>query len=98
MAVELKSWKELPVGGVIPGGATPELNKTGSWRSKRPIWNAEKCIHCLQCWLHCPDDSFFLKEQKITGIDYDHCKGCGVCAAVCPVDAIEMVPERGGAE
>jgi len=97
LAVELKSWRELPIGGVIPGGATPELNKTGSWRSQRPIIDLEKCIQCLMCWLHCPDNSILIKDQKITGVDYDHCKGCGACAAVCPVKAIEMVPERGGA-
>jgi len=28
-------------------------------------------------------------------IDLDYCKGCGICANVCPVDAIEMVEERG---
>lgn len=95
MALELKSWRELPQGGVIPGGATPELNKTGSWRAKRPLLDAEKCIQCLQCWLHCPDDSVTLNGQKVTGFDYDHCKGCGVCADICPVDAISMVPERG---
>ncbi|MDD5453095.1 MAG: 4Fe-4S binding protein, partial [Candidatus Bipolaricaulis sp.] len=32
----------------------------------------------------------------MTGIDYDHCKGCGLCAAICPKDALEMVPEREG--
>ncbi len=26
-------------------------------------------------------------------IDYDYCKGCGICAAECPCGAIEMVPE-----
>ena len=26
-------------------------------------------------------------------IDYDFCKGCGICAAECPCGAIEMVPE-----
>ena len=27
-------------------------------------------------------------------IDYDFCKGCGICAAECPCGAIEMVPEE----
>ena len=27
-------------------------------------------------------------------IDYDHCKGCLVCVAVCPSHAIAAIPER----
>ena len=27
-------------------------------------------------------------------IDYDYCKGCGICVAECPAGAIEMRPER----
>lgn len=96
MADELKGWKDLPLGGVVPGGAARELNKTGSWRAERPIWHEEKCIQCFQCWLHCPDDSILLHGGKMTGIDYDHCKGCGLCAAICPKDALKMVPEREG--
>ncbi|MFP3162015.1 MAG: 4Fe-4S binding protein, partial [Acidilobus sp.] len=26
-------------------------------------------------------------------VDYEYCKGCGICAEVCPTHAIEMVPE-----
>jgi Pyruvate/2-oxoacid:ferredoxin oxidoreductase delta subunit len=26
-------------------------------------------------------------------IDYDYCKGCGICVQECPCGAIEMVPE-----
>lgn len=96
MAAELKGWRKLPIGGVVPGGAARELNKTGSWRAERPVWDEEKCIQCLQCWLHCPDDSILIRGQAVTGVDYGHCKGCGVCAAVCPKDAIGMVPEREG--
>lgn len=96
MTTKLKGWKDVPIGGVVPGGAARELNKTGSWRAERPLWNEEKCIQCLQCWLYCPDSSIVTRDQQVTGVDYDHCKGCGVCAAVCPADAIEMVPEREG--
>ena len=26
-------------------------------------------------------------------IDYDYCRGCGLCAAECPCGAVEMEPE-----
>jgi pyruvate ferredoxin oxidoreductase gamma subunit len=33
-------------------------------------------------------------EAGAPRIDLDHCKGCMICAAVCPPHAIEAVSER----
>lgn len=32
-------------------------------------------------------------EDRFVSIDYRYCKGCSICDEVCPVDAIETVPE-----
>ncbi|MDR1122720.1 MAG: 4Fe-4S binding protein [Endomicrobium sp.] len=91
---------ELSVGGYVEPGTAVTFG-TGSWRSIRPVWNKDKCIHCLTCWISCPDASIkiALDEKKgtvVTGIDYDHCKGCGICSKECPVkvQAITMKQEK----
>jgi Pyruvate/2-oxoacid:ferredoxin oxidoreductase delta subunit len=32
-------------------------------------------------------------NEVFAGFDYELCKGCELCAEMCPTNAIEMVPE-----
>ena len=84
-----KGWRDIPIGGMIleAGNATEYL--TGGWRAFRPVRGEADCIHCMQCWLFCPDSSILVdtENEKMAGFDLDHCKGCGICAAICPVNA-----------
>jgi pyruvate ferredoxin oxidoreductase delta subunit len=91
------NWKEVKKGDVLEGG-TAEQFQTGDWRSERPVWHPEICIQCLLCWIHCPDSSITVDKatSKMTGFDYKHCKGCGICAEICPTKpkSITMQPEE----
>jgi pyruvate ferredoxin oxidoreductase, delta subunit (EC 1.2.7.1) len=87
-------WNDIPLAGVILDAGNAEDFKTGDWRSMRPVWNEEKCKHCLLCWVVCPDMSITVENGKMTGFDYDHCKGCGVCVQQCKFGALNFVPEE----
>ncbi|MCD6578551.1 4Fe-4S binding protein [bacterium] len=89
-----KGWKEIPIGGLLLDAGNSREYETGTWRTFKPIHNAEKCINCYFCWEFCPDNSILIKDDKVVGMNYFQCKGCGVCAAVCPTKAIEMVKEE----
>jgi pyruvate ferredoxin oxidoreductase delta subunit len=90
MANELRNWQDLPIGGLIIDAGNAAEYDTGDWRAFRPVFNAEGCTHCMFCWLYCPDASVIVEDGRMVGIDYKHCKGCGICAEVCPSECISM--------
>ncbi len=92
---KLKNSREIPIGALIPEAGNSKDYKTGDWRSMKPIWHEEGCVHCLMCWVFCPDVAIKVQDGKMVGIDYDHCKGCGICARECPrkEKALQMVKE-----
>ena len=95
---KLKSWKEIPIGGVLEEAGNSINYETGSWRTFRPVIIPEKCIGCMLCYLYCPESTILLEKDekfvyRVKGFDLEHCKGCGICANVCPVKAIEMKVE-----
>jgi len=85
-----KGWKNIAIGGVIDRPGTAKEYKTGGWRTFKPVVDKEKCINCLQCWIYCPDSAIKTEDAKMVGYDYDYCKGCGICARICPVKCIKM--------
>jgi len=93
--VQKPGWKDIPRAGLILDAGNAEKYETGDWRSVRPVWSRDKCTHCLICWVYCPDVAIIAEGGKVTGIDYKHCKGCGICANECPpkASAIRMVNE-----
>jgi 2-oxoacid:acceptor oxidoreductase delta subunit (pyruvate/2-ketoisovalerate family) len=87
--MRLTGWQEIPLGGMILEAGNAAEYVTGGWRAFRPVRGKADCSHCLQCWLFCPDSSILVDPEhgKMIGFDLKHCKGCGICAAVCPVNA-----------
>ena len=86
-------WKELPPGAVVTEPGSSRKYKTGDWRAFKPVVEGDKCVNCLLCWVYCPDAAI-VREEKSVEINYDYCKGCGICAKECPRLAIKMVEEK----
>lgn len=86
-----KKISDYPVGTCFEAGYL--VTKNAGWRNIRPVINCDKCIGCLQCYMYCPD-GVIRKEDGKVAVDYDFCKGCGVCAKVCKLGAITMEVEK----
>jgi pyruvate ferredoxin oxidoreductase delta subunit len=83
---------------VVPGGRVVEPGsamkfETGDWRSFRPVLDRDMCIDCMTCWIYCPDECIIVNGNKMDGFRLTHCKGCGLCAKMCPKGAITMMQE-----
>jgi len=73
-----------------PGSSTE--NRTGSWRTFRPVIT-DKCSGCSICTWYCPENCIKIINKKAC-VDYNYCTGCGICAGECPAKAIEMREEK----
>jgi 2-oxoacid:acceptor oxidoreductase delta subunit (pyruvate/2-ketoisovalerate family) len=72
------------------------LDESNALFEARRCLSCGNCFACDNCYGVCPDNAVI----KLDGgtpyayeVDYDYCKGCGLCAEECPCGAIHMVPE-----
>ncbi len=80
-------------GVVVQPGSSRDQKMTG-WRIYRPGFLQKDCIGCRSCELCCPDGAVYRIDKKKYDVDLDACKGCGICAEMCPVDDIVMELEE----
>lgn len=88
-----KRYLEAPFAGTVeaPGRRNDKM-VTGTWRITRPVLTPELCTQCMICVVDCPDACITLTETAVQ-VDYEYCKGCGICTQVCPTEAFKDVPE-----
>ncbi len=82
---------EIPFAPAFEAGYLTDKND--GWRSQKPVIVAENCNGCNLCYLYCPD-GVIRKENGIVAVDYDFCKGCGICKKICKRAAIVMESEK----
>ena len=78
----------------IEGGLTAEAVAAESLR----CFSCGDCLTCDNCWTFCPDLAILKRRDRARDgsdyvVDYEYCKGCGVCAAECPTGFIGMFEE-----
>jgi NADPH-dependent glutamate synthase beta subunit-like oxidoreductase len=72
---------------------------TGGLDDSTAVFEARRCMSCGNCfgcdncYGVCPDNAIIKLGNGKYEIDYDFCKGCGLCVAECPCGSIEMEPE-----
>jgi 2-oxoacid:acceptor oxidoreductase delta subunit (pyruvate/2-ketoisovalerate family) len=75
----------------IVGGLTEE---NALFEARRCL-SCGNCFECDNCYGVCPDNAVIKLGSSLRyEVNYDFCKGCGICVNECPCGAIEMVPEQ----
>ena len=73
---------------------------TGGFTKGIALEEAERCFscgtcnECENCYVFCPDASIIKTGELFSHqVDYDFCKGCGICFSECPRGAISLREE-----
>lgn len=94
----LKDYKKPQRLSAYPLGTSFEaghlVSENSGWRTQKPVYNHESCTQCKQCYLYCPEGVINFMDKNIN-IDYQFCKGCGICAKICKKSSIRMEVENG---
>lgn len=70
------------------------LDESNALFEARRCLSCGNCLECDNCYGVCPDNAVIkLGPGRRYTINYDYCKGCGICVTECPCGAIEMQPE-----
>ena len=72
---------------------TGGLDESTALFEARRCMSCGNCFGCDNCYGVCPDNAIIKLGNGKYEIDYDFCKGCGLCVAECPCGSIEMEPE-----
>lgn len=99
----MKNFKRVPLPALnhindYPMGSSCQsfhiTDQNSGWRVFMPVIDEEKCVGCYRCYLVCPDGAIHRNDDQKFEIDYDYCKGCGICAYECKLKSIQMVKEE----
>ena len=104
--IPVLGYETQPIGGTIINPGNSILKDLSiSRQGMMPHFIEEKCIHCAQCDIACPDFCFVWEEKPdkkgrmqmfLQGIDYQYCKGCLKCVTACPTQALVAERETDG--
>jgi pyruvate ferredoxin oxidoreductase delta subunit len=84
---------KITVGAVNENPGSSKNYKTGDWRTLKPVIDKEKCKKCWMCYNFCPEGCI-KKTDNGPEINYNYCKGCGICANECLFKVIQMKMEE----
>ncbi len=76
------------------GEVTSTFTESIALEEAERCFSCGTCNECENCYIFCPDASILKKGEKISQqVDYDFCKGCGICFVECPRGAISLEEE-----
>ena len=76
------------------GEVSSTLTERSAPKEAERCFSCGTCNECENCYVFCPDASVIKTEEILSHqVDYDFCKGCGICLSECPRGVISLKEE-----
>ena len=76
------------------GEVTSSFTESFALEEAERCFNCGTCDGCENCYVFCPDASIIKTGEILSHqVDYDFCKGCGICFSECPRGVISLKEE-----